>query len=443
MTSTVAALLDARAADAGVALDGGDARWSWADLRDAVDAEGAPPRGGITWVDTSTQGRDAGAPLVGLLQALAGAGTIALPHPRWPAALTRDVKASLGDVEPPPAPGAQTLLFTSGSTGRPKAVLHRVDQHIAAAKASNARVPFGPGDRWLLSLPLCHVGGLAIVFRALVSSGGMVLPLPGERATDALIRRGPSHVSLVAAQLTELLEHDAGVRALRGCREVLVGGGPVAPALVRRAADAGIPLRQTYGATEMGSQACTSAPGAPTSCGRPLDGITIIVGDDGMVAVNGPSRFLGYLDRTGLHRPFAADGSWATGDIGHIDDDDGLVVDGRADHRFISGGENIHPEMVEAALAAVPGVQQAVVVDVPDDRFGARPAAFLALSDARALADGAMPTWLKEALAPKLPRFMVPVVAWPLPPSAGIKPARAALRALACERLGLGPQAAD
>jgi O-succinylbenzoic acid--CoA ligase len=430
----VPGLLRERASAGGDAVVCSDRRWSWDQLRRAVEQNALPASDDIRWINTAPDDGEPQRPVVTLLAAMAGEGAVAFPHPRWPEALLREVKANLFGVTPPPSAGARSLLFTSGSTGRPKAVVHDVEQHIIAARASQRRVPFGPGDRWLLSLPLCHVGGLAIVFRALVAGGAMELPLANERATDALKRARPTHVSLVAAQLTELLDTDEGVCALLACREVLVGGGPVAPALLRRAAEAGVALRQTYGATEMGSQACTSAKGAPASCGQPLDGVTMSVREDGVILLGGPARFRGYLTADGLAAPFEPDGSWATGDIGHLDEGGGLVVDGRADHRFISGGENIHPEMVEAALAAVPGVQQAVVVDVPDARFGARPAAFLLVADGRTFDDGALPGWLEDELMTRLPRFMLPVAVWPLPPPAGTKPSRAHLRALAHAR---------
>ncbi|NNF59608.1 MAG: o-succinylbenzoate--CoA ligase, partial [Rhodothermaceae bacterium] len=140
---------------------------------------------------------------------------------------------------------------------------------------------------------------------------------------------------------------------------------------------------------------------------------------------------LGYVEGERLLEPFDAVGWFATGDLGEVDTDGWLHVTGRKDNRFISGGENVQPEAIEAALTALPDVAQAIVVSVSDEEFGQRPVAFVQMVDDTA-PDAAA---LQEALADTLPRFMWPVAMYPWPAHPdGMKPDRRALCAEA-ERL--------
>jgi O-succinylbenzoic acid--CoA ligase len=130
--------------------------------------------------------------------------------------------------------------------------------------------------------------------------------------------------------------------------------------------------------------------------------------------------------------PFDADGWFATGDFGTLDEEGRLVVVGRRDGRFVSGGENVQPEVIEAALLALPGVTRALVVPVEDAEFGARPAAFVAMEGGRA-PDGAA---LGAALRVRLPGYLVPDAYLPWPEGEeGLKPSRAALREEAARRV--------
>ena len=298
----------------------------------------------------------------------------------------------------------------------PKPLAHTLEAHEDAARASGRRIPFEPGHRWLLSLPLCHVGGLAILFRALVSGAAIALPASETTLDDALARLAPTHVSLVATQLRRLLEVPAAPRALAACETVLIGGGPVGAHLVARARAEGISLRQTYGCTELGSQICTSTPEDADTCGRPLDGYAVKVDDTGQIWARGPGLAAGRIDEDRLVSLTDADGWYATGDLGALDDDGRLQVTGRVDNLFISGGENIQPEEVERLLAEA-GVD-VVVVDVPDDAYGARPVAFSA----------AAVDVVEAAANAHLPGFMRPIAVYPLPTQTGLKVSRAILR---------------
>ncbi len=150
--------------------------------------------------------------------------------------------------------------------------------------------------------------------------------------------------------------------------------------------------------------------------------------------MRGRTLFRGYVEETGV-RPALDDAGWFhTGDLGRLDADGRLVVTGRRDTMFISGGENIHPEEIEREILRFPGVLETIVVPVPDPEFGARPAAFLRTVDG-SLPDAAE---LDRFLRMTLPGFKMPrrYLAWP-DIEEGMKPDRRAFAALA--RNGLPP----
>lgn len=317
-------------------------------------------------------------------------------------------------VPPTDAGRPAVALFTSGSTAAPKAALLTLGNLIANAEAANRVNSLQPGDRWLLSLPLFHVGGLGILFRCLASQAAFVLSRKNDSLGTALARDRVTHLSLVPTQLQRLLDDlpGADVRAQLKC--ILLGGAPAADELVRNALQAGLPVRKTYGLTEMASQVTTVPPDAPAekqlTAGRLLPGPELKVAGDGELLARGPTRFAGYVDADSLLSPFDAEGWYATGDLGRMDSEGYLTVLGRKDNLFITGGENVQPEEVEAALCSLKGVAQSVVVPVEDREFGARPAAFVRMTDGSP--DAAALTKQLEAV---LPRYKIPIrfFEWP------------------------------
>ena len=294
-----------------------------------------------------------------------------------------------------------TVVFTSGSTGTPKAALHTFGNHYFSAVGSNANIAPAPGDRWLHSLPLYHVGGLSIVFRCLISGAAIALPEPDAPFGRSISDLRATHVSLVSTQLLRLLRDDA---SLEGLKAVLMGGGPIPEDLVDEALARGLPVHTSYGLTEMASQVTTTAPGAATeelrTAGRVLPHREVSVSDEGEILVKGETLFAGYLREGAPDLPLDNGGWFRTGDLGRFDGAGRLRVLGRRDNLFVSGGENVRPEEIEEALLRIPGVEEAVVVPVPDPEFGARPVAFVRLSGGTGD--------LARALEAVLPRFKIP-----------------------------------
>src|SRR5829696_7329242 len=323
-----------------------------------------------------------------------------------------------------PLERSATIIFTSGSTGFPKAALHTFGNHYYNALGSNANIALRPGDRWLHSLPLYHVGGLSILFRCLLAGATVALPQPGTSLGASIAGLGATHVSLGSTQLSWLLREDA---YLVGLEAVLMGGGPVPPSLVDEALARGLPLHTSYGLTEMASQVTTTLPGASIeelrTAGRVLPNREVSISKSGEILVRGETLFAGYVEGEEPDRPLDAEGWFHTRDLGEIDESGYLRVGGRMDNLFISGGENIQPEEIEEALCRLDGIDEAVVVPVLDEEFGARPVAFVR-------AAGRMPEELARKLEPLLPRFKIPISFHPWPEEArrGMKADRAVLR---------------
>jgi O-succinylbenzoic acid--CoA ligase len=299
-----------------------------------------------------------------------------------------------------------TIIFTSGSTGSPKAALHTLGNHYYSALGSNANIPLAPGDRWLHSLPLYHVGGLAILFRCLLAGATVALPEPGATLGGAIA--GSTHVSLVSTQLLRLLREEDLDPA--GLRAILLGGSSIQPPLIDEALSHGLPIHTSYGLTEMASQVTATPPGASReelhTSGRPLPHREISTSEDGEILVRGETLFMGYVEGGGADLALDAEGWFHTGDLGELGADGYLRVRGRKDNLIVSGGENIQPEEIEEALCRIEGVEDAVVVPVPDAEFGYRPVAFVRGGSLRDLS---------RSLEPVLPRFKIPVAfhRWP------------------------------
>ncbi|MGY3928943.1 AMP-binding protein [Aeromonas simiae] len=320
------------------------------------------------------------------------------------------------------------LILTSGSSGEPKAVLHRLANHLASARGSASLIPLDHDCGWLLSLPLFHVGGYAILFRVFLAGAALVLD-ERDRPLKARLETQPiTHLSLVPTQLWRLLAegfHPARTRL----RELLLGGAAIPAPLVERLSAMGLTPKVSYGLSEMGSQVCTATPGHPGLVGHPLPGREVKI-EEGEICVRGDTLFLGYDHPAGLDPARDAQGWFHTRDKGHLTAAGELVVEGRLDNLFISGGENIQPETIEQRLVDHPAIAQALVVPVPSEEWGERPACFIDWQG-EPMSELELEQWVRAAL----PGFMVPDDWLPWPDLGGaLKPSRQQLKIVAASR---------
>jgi len=265
--------------------------------------------------------------------------------------------------------GTAVHLLTSGTSGDPSVVSLQVGNLLASAHGSRARLGLGPLDRWLGSLSLAHVGGIALVTRAAVLGSRVVLrgPFSLEIFLDLAGRGEVTHASLVPTMLFDALGAWKGRTPPDTLRCLLVGGAPASDDLLRRALAAGLPVALTYGLTEATSQVATAPPelvrAKPGSVGLPLSGVEVTLAEDGEILVKGPTVAPGQQD---------GDGWLHTGDLGRKDPEGHLWITGRRSERIISGGVNVNPREVERILESHPLIVEAAVVGVPDVRWGER-----------------------------------------------------------------------
>ncbi len=326
-----------------------------------------------------------------------------------------------------------TVIATSGTLSLPKAVLHTYANHYYGAVGSNGNIRMEPENRWLLSLPLYHVGGLAILFRTMLGGAAVVIPDKQADFLDTIRQHRVTHLSLVPTQLQRLLCQGIPGEVQKWLATVLVGGAPLPTSLVKQAYQAGLPLYTTYGLTEMASQVTTTRPGDPPhkllTSGTVLKHHRLQISEDGEVLVKGDTLFMGYVQPDGINLPLDKDGWFHTGDLGTVDNDGYLTVHGRRDNMFISGGENIHPEHLEGTMCLLSSIEEAVVIPIADSEFGHRPAAVIRIVEGQSVHK----TDLVRQLEKLVPHFMIPVRFYYRPdtiPDSGIKPARHQLRQL-------------
>jgi len=331
-----------------------------------------------------------------------------------------------------------SILFTSGSSGSPKGVLHTIGNHYYNALGALQNIPFEEGDRWLVSLPMYHISGFSLIMRSLISGGTLVFMQADESITEALINRNITHLSLVPAQLSKLMQTPQTVRALCQCKSVLLGGAASNQVLVKNALDQRIPLSTTYGLTESASQVATMHPhelrNKPSASGRVLLYRDVTIADDREIVLKGPTLFQGYIFKDKVELSLDAKGYFHTGDLGILDEEGVLTVTGRKDRMFISGGENIYPEEIEKALLAIDVIERAYIVSVPDETMGQRPVAFVKTA-ARQQIPGV--ELIRSHLQTHLERFKIPIafLPWPQSDPETLKPDSRLLQQIAVKAL--------
>jgi O-succinylbenzoic acid--CoA ligase len=315
-------------------------------------------------------------------------------------------------------PEGRAILWTSGTSGRSRGVVLSEEGLRASAAGAARRLGLGEADRWLLSLSVAHVGGLALVTRSVLLGAELIAigRFEAERVSDLIDAGRATHLSLVPTQLSRLLDARGTRPAPPTLRCALIGGAHATEGLVRRALDAGWPLALTYGMTEMTSQVTTASPDLVRrktgSVGAPLEGVEVRIDTGGEIVTRGPTQALGYL---GLDVSLADEEGWYhTGDLGVLDEEGHLTVTGRCSERIVTGGISVDPLEIEGVLRAHPAVREACVVGVPDPDWGEKLAAAVVPIETQ-LDLEAVDAWSRERLGgPKRPRRWLVLDALPL-----------------------------
>jgi fatty-acyl-CoA synthase len=298
----------------------------------------------------------------------------------------------LTSVEPDTSPvaahedDALALCYTSGTTGAPKGVLfsHRSTVLHALGLLMVDSHAIGRADIVMPVTGLFHVLGWGLPYAVALAGGDLVLPGHSNAPEDLgrlIATYGVTKAAAVPTVWNDFLPEMAE-RNLPTLRELLIGGAPVPPELIRRYAEHGVGVAQGWGMTEMspsGTMARTEGIGAA----MPLVELRLVseAGEElpwdgeatGELHARGPHVAAGYYD----HAPFP-DGWLPTGDLARIDPDGTVHLVDRAKDLVKSGGEWISSAQLESEIAAHPGVREAAVIAVADERWGERPLALVA-----------------------------------------------------------------
>ncbi|MCK1810104.1 MULTISPECIES: AMP-binding protein [unclassified Micromonospora] len=321
-----------------------------------------------------------------------------------------------GEQLQPPERDGRTIVLTSGTTGAPKGARRPTPHGFGPLVSIIDRIPLHARNTTMIAAPIFHTWGYAALQVSFALRATVVLHRRFDPAATltALVAQRCDAMFAVPVMLQRLMEVEPPLPR-PPLKVVAVSGsalpGNLATAFMDRYGDV---LYNLYGSTEV-SWASIAGPrelrAAPTTAGRPPHGTRLAIldengrpvrdGEVGRIFVGNEMLFEGYTSGVGRE---SRDGLLDTGDLGRLDADGLLFVDGRADDMIVSGGENVFPSEVEDLIARLPQVREVAVIGVPDPDYGERLAAFLALRPGETLDPEAVREYVRRYLA----RFSVP-----------------------------------
>ncbi|MFZ2050333.1 MAG: acyl-CoA synthetase [Solirubrobacteraceae bacterium] len=339
--------------------------------------------------------------------------------------------AASADVDlTPPTEKGRVVILTSGTTGTPKGAARKQPDSLEPAAALFSKIPLKARQTTMIAAPMFHSWGFAHFTLALPLASTLVLrrKFDPEETLRAVAEHGASALAVVPVMLQRMLElaPETIARYDVSCLRVIAASGSALPGeLAIRAMDAfGDVLYNLYGSTEV-AWATIATPAelraAPGTAGTPPLGTVVKLldeggrevphGQTGRIFVANEMVFDGY---TGGGNKEIVSGLMSTGDVGSLDTQGRLFVEGRDDEMIVSGGENVFPREVEDLLSDHPGIEEAAVIGVPDEEFGQRLKAFVVVREGAGLTVEEIQGYVKQNLARyKVPREVVFVAELP------------------------------
>lgn len=323
------------------------------------------------------------------------------------------------------------MFYTSGTTGVPKGVTRHppTPQHVASMSQMLLDV-FGikPGARVLISAPLYHAAPASYAVLAALNNAELWIEprFDAERTLRLIETHRISHIYMVPTMFVRLLALPVEVRShfdLTSLRFVATAGSPFPPELKRHMIEWWGPvIHEAYAASELGYITQIDSNEAlrkPGSAGRPLTGVTLKVLSDNGVELRPGEVGLLYARNTSMpdftyrkndaaRSSIEAHGLCTLGDMGYIDEDGFLFIVDRQSDMVISGGVNIYPAEIEAALITLSGVMDCAVFGIPDEEFGEAVAAVIQRAQGSEVTAQDVQTYLRERIADyKVPRRVI------------------------------------
>ncbi len=313
-----------------------------------------------------------------------------------------------------------SIIYSSGTTNVPKGIIHSLGARLALAHQCGAAFGVCARSRAIIATPPSSNGTMLFVLPTVLQGGACLLMdrFSPEAFFDTVARNAPTHAFLVPVQFKALFEHERLADADLSSLRCLLSAGSTMPAGVKQRVleTAAHCFHELWGFTEgVGTVIFPGEVAArPLSVGRPLSGTEIRLIDEKGVELAPPAcgeivgrstgMMLGYLNRPDANEEIRwTDAQGAvflrTGDIGEIDTEGFLTVRGRAKEMIISGGLNVYPIDIEAALRTHPEVIDAAVVGVPDERWGEVPVAFVICAPQAGVSTRAVMDWVNARVA--------------------------------------------
>jgi acyl-CoA synthetase (AMP-forming)/AMP-acid ligase II/uncharacterized protein YndB with AHSA1/START domain len=327
-----------------------------------------------------------------------------------------------GDTEPPvpPAESGRVVILTSGTTGTPKGASRKTPDGLSPAIALLSRIPLKAGERTMIAAPLFHSWGFAHFTLGMPLHSTYVLQrkFDPEGTLAAVAQHECTSCPMVPVMLQRILELPEDVRSkydTSTLRTVPVSGSALPGDLAIKFMDEfGDVIYNLYGSTEV-AWATIATPAdlraAPGTAGKPPLGTDLRIydengrelprGETGRIFVKNDMLFEGY---TGGGGKDMIDGLMSSGDVGYLDDQNRLFVEGRDDDMIVSGGENVFPQEVEDLIARQDGVEEVAVIGVDDEQFGQRLKAYVVKKKGASVTDDS----IKQAVKANLARYKVP-----------------------------------
>jgi acyl-CoA synthetase (AMP-forming)/AMP-acid ligase II len=313
------------------------------------------------------------------------------------------------------------IMYTSGTTGLPKGVMHSHKTAIWSVITANATADVRYGDRYLICLPLFHVGALNPLLSTFHKGGSAIIMAEFDPVKIWEIF-GTEQITVtlaVPAMLNfMLLTYDKDAHDISSLRWVMSGAAPVPVSLIETYAEMGIEIHQVYGLTETCGPGCLISPDDALtragSTGKAFFHTEVRVVDEqgndcdaeeaGEVLIRGPHIMLGYWNRAeATAESIDADGWLRTGDVAMMDIDGFVYIQDRVKDMIISGGENVYPAEIENVLVSMDGITEAAVIGVPSEKWGESPLAVVVKADESITAQQVL-----EYCDGKLARFKLP-----------------------------------
>ncbi len=311
------------------------------------------------------------------------------------------------------------IIHTSGSSDKPKGVKITNNNLYKSYTSTATAFNFSNSDRFLASLPFYHIGGFAIINRALLSGGVLILPqtLKQDSIVESMQKYNPTIISLVPTMLKRILKD--GVKPNARLRHLFLGGGPSDDELIHSALQNNWTIVKVYGASETTAMVTgcwgDNLKNHPASAGKPFGEVELIILDEhknritnnsiGEITIKSPGIANGYINNDALWKTKIYKDFYLTGDFGYLDKNGNLFVVARRTDLIVSGGENINPREIENVLNKHPQITESVVLPIKNKEWGEIPLAVIVLKKDCSLSENEIYSYLKGEIASyKIPK---------------------------------------